>query len=256
MKQKVISFTFLILILSAIFMQPNTSAQTLQSIIWHESIKKDTIIAWKITSVKSTEEYDLSFLLGLLIQMKFVENPPTDPTYVFNTTVAPVWVNMYINGFKLNLTMMGEGASAFNQLVLPITFHYDNGTSFNLTEYCRIYSPFDELERYFHVEGNYLNSTICNETTKLTLFTNISTGIAANVSLQMDEGASFFLEYFIDASNVNEEGESTDISGEYTEFHDDPAAYFRTNILTIISIIAIIVIGIISVIFLWKRQGS
>lgn len=245
----------LILCVLFIFLQPTVNSQSLQSITWHESIKKDAIIAWRITRVESTGDSDISFLLGMIIQIKYVENPPTDPARVFNTTKTPDWVNMYVNGFRLNLTMMGEGASAFTQLVLPIEYSYDNGTSFGLSEFYRIYAPFEELESYFHVEGDYLNSTFGNETTRLTMFTNINTGIAANVSLKMGVNSSIFIKYFRDGSNVNEEGETTDIGNEYTEFHDDPAAYFRNYILTIVGSVALTIILVVTVIFLWRRRG-
>ena len=113
----------------------------------------------------------------------------------------------------------------------------------------------EQLESYFHVEGDYLNSTFGNETTRLTMFTNINTGIAANVSLKMGVNSSIFIKYFRDGSNVNEEGETTDIGNEYTEFHDDPAAYFRNYILTIVGSVALTIILVVTVIFLWRRRG-
>ena len=255
MSKRKIVLVILILFLSSVFTFPITSAQTLVSISWHENIKKNAIVAWRITSVKSTEEYDLSFLLGMTIQMKYVADPPIDPTRVFNATEAPDWVSMYINGFKLNISMMGW-ASAFNQLVLPITYTFDNGSVFNISEYYRVLSPFNDTESYFSVSGNYLNSTFGNETTKLSMFTNINTGIAVNVSILMGEGGYFLLEFFADAANVNENGETTEISGGYTEFHDDPGAIFRNYLLTIIGTLALSVVTIIVIIYAWKRHRS
>ena len=255
MNKRKIGFVILIIYLSLGVILPITSSQTLVSIAWHDSIKKDTIVAWRITSINSTDDHDLSFLIGMTIQMKYIANPPTDPTRIFNATEAQDWVNMYINGFKLNMSWMG-GAGAFSQLVLPITYTFDNGSSYNISEYYRVLSPFNDTESYFNVEGNYLNSTFGNETTKLTMFTNINTGIAANVSMSMGDGGYFFLEFYADASNVNENGETTQISGGYTKFHDDPAAFFRNYMMTIIGTTSLAVITIIVIIVMWKRRRS
>jgi len=255
MNQRKIVLVILTIYLSLGVMLPIASSQTLVSITWHDSIKKDTIVAWRITSINSTDEHDLSFLRGLIFQMKYIADPPTDPTRVFNATEAPDWVNMYINGFKLNMSWMG-GAVAFTQLVLPITYTFDNGSSYNISEYYRVLSPFNDTESYFNVQGNYLNSTFGNETTKLTMFTNINTGIAANVSMLMGDGGYFFLEFYANAANVNENGETTQISQGYTKFHDDPSVYFRNYILTIIGTIALAVIAVIVIILVWRRRKS
>ncbi|TFG99141.1 hypothetical protein E4H12_03730, partial [Candidatus Thorarchaeota archaeon] len=135
MFQNRVRLTIFVLLVSLMLIRtPFVSGQSLELIEWHESVKTDAIFAWKVSSVDLINDSMAGFLSGLIIQMKFTANPPSDPARIFNATEPPNWVNMYINGFKIELDQMGEMGGAFTQLISPIRYHFDNGTSFTLEE--------------------------------------------------------------------------------------------------------------------------
>lgn len=241
-----------VIVLSLMLLTPHSAfAQSLNLIEWHESIKKDAIFAWKITEVDFVDDENVDFLNGLLIQIKYTKAPPTDPSRVFNATESPDWFNTYINGFKIEMEQMGETGSAFTQLILPIMYHFDNGTSFNLEELHRLGQPIEGLDSHYEVVGNYINATMGNETIRLTTITNIQTGISANVSVYFEEMGSMLLEYYVQASNVGEEGESTTIDDEYTNFQEDFMTAMIGRIIFIVGSISLVVI--VSIIVIRRR---
>lgn len=232
---------------------PPVSGQSLELIEWHESVKTDAIFAWKMTTVDLVSNESSNFLSGLLIQMKFIASPPSNPARIFNATEAPDWVNMYINGFRIELAQMGEMGTAFTQLISPTTYHFDNGTSFNLDEMHRLASPTEGLDSYYTVDNGYVNATMGNETLRFTTFTNIETGIAKNISIYMEEMGSMLLEYFAQAANVDDAGEETTIEDEFTDFQD-PLAMFRNIIIVSTVIIGSVILVI--VVFVVRRRRS
>ncbi len=232
---------------------PLVSGQSLELIEWHESVKKNSIFAWKMISVDLVNNESSDFLSGLRIQMKFIASPPSDPARIFNATGAPDWVNVYINGFKIELAQMGEMGTAFTNLILPTTYHFDNGTSFNLDEMHRLASPMDGLDSYYTVDNGYVNATMGNESLRYTTFTNIETGIATNISIYMEEMGSLLLEYYVQAANVDDAGEETTIEDEYTDFQD-PLAMFRNIIIVSAVIIGSVILVI--VVFVVRRRSS
>lgn len=243
---------FLIIVSSISFQLPFVSGQALDLIEWHPSVTTGAIFAWKVTQVDVSNESMEDFLSGLIIQMKITEEPPTNPERIYNSTEAPDWLNMYINGFKIDITMMGELGSAFTQLVVPIEYHFDNGTSFTLEEIERLSNPIENQNISYTVENGFVNTTIGNETMKFTTFTKIETGIVSNISIYMDEMGSFTLNYFAVAANVNDEGDSTTIDDEYTNFQD-PAIMFRDMLLfygTIFGVTALVIAFVF-----YKRRG-
>lgn len=244
---------FVIMISILIIGSPLVSGQSLNLIEWHESVKTNSIFAWKMTSVDLINNESSDFLSGLLIQMKFTTNPPSDPSRIFNATESPDWVNMYVNGFKIELDQMGEMGTAFTQLISPITYHFDNGTSFALDEMHRLASPMEGLDSYYTVDNGYVNATIANETLRFTTFTNIETGVAKNISIYMEEMGSMLLEYYAPAANVDTEGEETTIEDEYTNFQD-PQVMFR-NIIIVAGVVTAGVILTIVVFVVHRRRS-
>jgi hypothetical protein len=232
---------------------PHVSGQSLDLIEWHDSIKTGAIFAWKMTSVKLVNESYADFLTGLLIQMKYTSNPPTDPARIFNSTDAPNWVNIYINGFKIDLAQMGELGTAFVMFISPITYHYENGTTFHLDEMYRLANPVEGIDSYYTVENGYVNATMGNETTRYTTFTSIETGIAANVSIYMEEMGSLLLEYYAQAANVNDEGEDTSIEEDYTNFQD-PQIMIRNIIIMSVGAVSGI-IAVIGIYVIYRRSS-
>jgi hypothetical protein len=244
--------TIIVVLLSLLIIStPLVSAQTLELIEWHECVKKNAIFAWKVTSVDLSDEDMANFLDGLLIQMKIIRNPPSDPSRFFNATEAPDWVYVYINGFKIELEQMGGMATAFTQLVSPTIYHFDNGTSFTLEEIYRLAGSTGEFDIYYTVEGGYLNTTMGNSTMRMTTFTNIDTGIALNISMLMEEMGSFTLEYYVQAANVNDKGESTEIEEDYTDFQENPLTTLRNQILTTA---VFIVVAILLAVYFRKKS--
>jgi len=243
---------FLIVVSSLSFQSQPVSAQTLYSIKWHPSVTTGAIFAWKVTQVDVMNESMEEFLSGLIIQMKFTAEPPTNPTRIYNSTEAPDWVNTYINGFRIDITQMGELGSAFSGLISPIEFHFDNGTSFTLEEIERLSNPSENQSISYTVENGFVNTTIGNETMKFTTFTKIETGIVSNISIYTDEMGSFTLSYFPVAANVNDEGESTTIDEEYTNFQD-PSIMYRNALLLYGSVIGGFGLIIASVIYKRRR---
>ena len=232
---------------------PHVSGQSLDLIEWHQSVKTDAIFAWKITTVDLVNASNADFLNGLIIQMKFIASPPSDPTRIFNATEAPDWVNMYINGFKIDLTQMGEMGTAFMQLISPITYRFENGTSFTLEEIHRLAYPIADMDTYYTVQDGFVNTTIGNETIRFTTFTNIETGIATNISMFMEEMGSFQLEYYVQAANVDDDGGSATIGDDYTNFQD-PIAMIRNLILLTGVIITGIVVTVIGFVVYRRRR--
>lgn len=230
---------------------PLVSGQSIELIEWHGCVKKNVIFAWKATEVDIPNEDMAGFFSDLLIQMKFIKNPPNDASRIFNATEAPDWIRVYINGFNIDLDMMGGIGTAFTQLLSPISFQFDNGTSFTLEEMHRLATPNEGLDVSYTVDGGYVNATIGNETMRFTTFTNVATGIAKNVSMVMGEMGSFLLEYYAQAANVNEDGESTEIEDNYTEFQDDPFTTFRNQVLIVVAYIA----GVIIVVIFYRRKS-
>jgi hypothetical protein len=253
LSQDHINFAICVFVLSLLLLAPQfVSAQSLNLIEWHESIKKDAIFAWKITEVDFVDEENAGFLDELLIQIKYTKAPPSDPSRIFNSTESPDWFNTYVNGFKIEMEQMGDTGTAFTQLILPIMYHFDNGTSFNLEELHRLAQPIEGLDSHYEVVGNYINSTMGNETIRFTTITNIQTGIATNVSVYFEEMCSMLLEYYIHASNVDEEGESTTIENAYTNFQGDIVSVMIDRILFIVGSVSLVVIVSIIVI---RRRG-
>ncbi len=252
MKKQSGFIVFIIIVLSISFQTQPVFAQNLDSIEWHPSVTTGAIFAWKVTQVDFTNDSMEDFFSGLIIQMKITAEPPTDPARIYNTTETPDWVNMYINGFKIDIAQMGELGSAFSLLILPIEYHFDNGTSFTLEEIDRLSNPIENQNISYIVENGFVNTTIGNETMKFTTFTKIETGIVSNISIYSDELGSFTLSYFPVAANVNDEGESTSIDDEYTNFQD-PAILFRNMLLLYGSIIGVAILIIVFVIY--KRRG-
>lgn len=254
MFQNRVRLTIFVLLVSLMLIRtPFVSGQSLELIEWHESVKTDAIFAWKVSSVDLINDSMAGFLSGLIIQMKFTANPPSDPARIFNATEPPNWVNMYINGFKIELDQMGEMGGAFTQLISPIRYHFDNGTSFTLEEIHRLATPTEGLDTYYTVENGFVNTTIGNESIQYTTFTNIETGIVKNISIYLEEMGSFQLEYYVQAANVDDSGESTAISDDYTNFQD-PIAMFRNLILLAGgAITGIVVLGIAFV--LYRRRS-
>jgi hypothetical protein len=230
---------------------PLVSGQSIELIEWHECVKINAIFAWKATEVDIPDEDMAGFFSDLLIQMKFIRNPPSDASRIFNATKAPDWIRVYINGFNIDLGQMGGIGTAFTQFLSPTLYQFDNGTSFTLEEMHRLATPIEGLDTYYTVDGGYVNTTIGNETMGFTTFTNIATGIAKNVSMVMGEMGSFLLEYYAQAANVNEDGESTGIEGDYTEFQDDPFTTFRNQVLIIVAYI----VGVIIVVIIYRRRS-
>ncbi|MHA1863212.1 MAG: hypothetical protein ACTSWA_05535 [Candidatus Thorarchaeota archaeon] len=244
---------FAIIISLLIIGTPLVSGQSLELIEWHDSVKKDAIFAWKMTTVDFVDNESAGFLSNLLIQMKFTANPPSDPSRIFNATQTPDWVNMYINGFKIDLEQMGEMGAAFTQLISPTVYHFDNGTSLTLDEMQLSASPVDGPDTYYTVDNGYINATVGNETMRFTTFTNIETGIAKNISIYMEEMGSLILEYYPQAANVDDEGKETTIEDEYTDFQD-PLAIFRNIIIVSATIIGSVILVI--VVFVVRRRRS
>ncbi|MGY5860577.1 MAG: hypothetical protein RTU63_14505 [Candidatus Thorarchaeota archaeon] len=248
MYKKRIQLTILVVLVSLMLVEiPLVSGQSLDLIEWHDSVKPDAIFAWKMTEVDLVNETGADFLSNLLIQIKYTSNPPTDPTRIFNATEAPDWVNIYINGFKMDLAMMGEMGNAFTQLISPITYHFDNGTTFHLDEMYRLANPTEGEDTYYMVENGYVNATMGNETMRFTTFTSIETGIATNISIYMEEMGSLLMEYYVDAANVNAAGEDTTIEDDYTEFQD-PLAMFRNIIIVTVGVVGAIIVLVVYVI--------
>jgi len=249
-----IRFTmFAIMVSLLVISTPLVTGQSLELIEWHGCVKKDAIFAWKMTTVDLVNNESAGFLSSLLIQMKFTANPPSDPSRIFNATQSPDWVNMYINGFNIDLEQMGEMGGAFTQLISPIVYHFDNGTSFTLDEMQLLASPVEGSDTYYTVDNGYINATIGNETMRFTTFTNIETGITRNISIYMEEMGSFSLEYYASAANVDENGVATTIEDEYTDFQD-PLVMFRNIIIISATIIGSVILVI--VVFVVRRRRS
>ena len=253
LQKRIPSLIFVACISLLVIGQPVVSGQSLNLIEWHESVKTDAIFAWKITSVDFVNESMGSFLDGLVIQMKFTTSPPSDPARIFNATESPDWVNLYINGFKIDLSQMGGMGTAFTQLISPTVYHFDNGTSFTLEEIHRLENTSSEVDTYYTVENGFVNVTMGNETMKFTTFTNIETGIATNISMYMEEMGSFLLEYYVQAANVDDEGDSTTISDDFTNFQD-PLAMFRSLILLVGG--SITGIAVVIVVYILHRKRN
>ena len=237
-----------VLISVLVLRTPLVSAQTLETIEWHECVKTNAIFAWKTTDVDIPDEAMVDFLRDLLIQMKFIRNPPSDASRIFNATEPPNWFKVYINRFNIDLDQMGELGTAFTQLLSPISFQFDNGTSFTLEEIHRLVRPTGEFGPYVHVAGGYLNTTIGNASMRFTTFTGIVTGIARNISVVMGENGSFLMEYYAAAANVNEDGTFTELEEEYTNFQDNPlATYTRLIIAVGVGVVGLILIGVVSI---------
>lgn len=211
-------------------------------------MKTNAIFAWKATEVDIPDEEMADYLQDLLIQIKFIRNPPSDASRIFNATEPPNWFKVYINGFYIELDQMGELGTAFIQLLSPISFQFDNGTSFTLEEIHRLLAPTGEFGPYVDVAGGYVNTTIGNASMRFTTFTSIATGIARNISIVMGENGSFLMEYYAAAANVNEDGTSTEVEGEYTNFHGNLlTTYIRLIIATGIGMMGLILVGVVGI---------
>ncbi|MCK4567636.1 MAG: hypothetical protein KAU48_10035 [Candidatus Thorarchaeota archaeon] len=195
------------------------------TITWHSSVTTNAIFGWQVTHTDSENETTLFPLgdklvgLGDVIQINFVANPPTDAEQFFGLEGPPTWVYMYVDGQQIDYNQMGDEGLAFLILILPVSFEYDNGTSFGLTELDRIGTPYEDMESYYHVNSTHINATFVDEYVRLNYITNLETGIARYLSAEVYElGFSMILEFFTEAANVNEEGETETIEPEYNTF--------------------------------------
>ena len=252
-RMKVITFAILA---SLLILGPSVvSGQSLDLIEWHSCVKKDTIFAWRVSHVDFVNDSMEGFLRGLVIQIKIIASPPNDPEMIFNSTQTPNWVSLYINGFKIDFgSEMGGLSTAFAQLVLPIYYRFDNGTSFTLEEIHRLHTSFEEGNVTYSVSNGKITTTLTNGTTSFTTVTVIESGITSSISISMGEFGYFDLDYYTRAANVDVNGESTDIGDEYTEFQDDLMGTIRYLIFQTAAVVVGIILMI--VIYIKERRSS
>ncbi len=194
-------------------------------ITWHSSVTTNAIFGWKVTYTHS-ENQSISFPigdkyleLGDVFQFKYVTSPPTDGDLFFGLEAPPTWVYMYVNGEQVDYNQLGDEGLAFLILILPVSADLANGTSFDLTEIDRIGAPYEDMESYYHLNSTHFNATFVDEYVRLNYITNLETGIARYLSADVYElGFSMVLEFFTEAANVNEEGETGTIEPEYNTF--------------------------------------
>ena len=210
------------------FLFMNSSLAVAQSgnmITWYPSVTTNAIFGWKVTSADS-ENQSISFQigdkhleLGDVLQFKYVANPPTDGDLFFGLEAPPTWMYMYVNGQQVDYYQMEDEGEAFLMLMLPVSAELANGTNFNLTEINRIGAPQEDMSCYYHVNSTHFNATFVDEYVRLNYITNLETGIAGFFSADVyDVGVSIVLEYFTEAANVNDEGETETIAPEYNTF--------------------------------------
>ncbi len=200
-------------------------AQSGNMITWHSSVTTNAIFGWKVTYTHS-ENQSISFPigdkyleLGDVFQFKYVTSPPTDGDLFFGLEAPPTWVYMYVNGQQVDYYQMEDEGEAFLMFMLPVSAELANGTNFNLTEINRIGAPHEDMSCFYHVNSTHFNATFVDEYVRLNYITNLETGIAGFFSADVyDVGVSVVLEYFNEAANVNEEGETETIAPEYNTF--------------------------------------
>ena len=200
-------------------------AQSNDVLTWHSSVTTGAIFGWQVTYTEA-DEPGISFPLadktvtdGDVIQLRFVSNPPTDAEELFELDAPPSWVYMYVNGYQADYNQMGDEGIAFLMLILPVGVDLENGTSFDLTDIQQIGAPYDDMVSYYHFNSTHVNATFIDQYVRLNYIINLETGISGYLSADVyDMGFSMVLEYFNEAANVDEGGETESINPNYNVF--------------------------------------
>lgn len=223
-----VSIKLIMAVFFTVFLLMNSSLAVAQSgdiITWHSSVTTNAIFGWKVTSLDVENESiqfkfgDKYLQLGDIVQFKYVSNPPTDAAQFFEIEVPPTWVYMYVNGAQVDYYQMEDEGNAFIRFIIPVSAQLANGTIINSTDINRVASPNDDMDSIYLANSTYFNATYLDQYARLNYITNLDTGISGFFSADIYEiGLSIVLEYFTDAANVNEEGETETIAPEYNTF--------------------------------------
>ena len=220
---------------------------------WSESVKKDTILSWKVSEYQAGEG-DLTIggkviKLGDVLQVGYVKNPPTDAEKLFAPLGPPDWLDLYINSDQIDFDAINGEGQMLMFLTLPLTYTFDNGS---------VYTLGDFFNAFFNNEEHMTNVSIQDEGDSWrvyweehdsdgldTYIYNItwikSTGVVQRLYMDFPEGL-FIWTYFKEAANVDEEGVTKTVDESYSVELDYPAL---TPGFEILPLLFVLLIGIV-----------
>ncbi|MFX1507718.1 MAG: hypothetical protein ACFFDC_16650 [Promethearchaeota archaeon] len=160
------------------------------SLRWHENIKLDTILGWKITELIPLDATiqvkigEIRIQQSDVVQIGFVKNPPVKAREFFGLEYLvynfnpPIWVNLFVTSIRIDLDLAqfdlemnkGEDFSYLQLFSLPIEYKFRNGSSASLEYFL------DEFGKMF----DYYNYTVGNN--GYSFLVEWSTGLDINQS--------------------------------------------------------------------------
>jgi hypothetical protein len=160
------------------------------TLTWHSSVKKGAVFGWKLTSL-SPETPGTPFNLGGQtltiddpIYFKYTKNPPTDPTDVLGSSVAPDFIDLYVKETKVSWDDVSQERVILLGLIVPIRYAFDNGTILDVIEMAKLGRPpgynMSITDRDTHVDVSY-NSTIIKSSYKITKSTGVTSELALTI---------------------------------------------------------------------------
>ena len=204
------------------------------TIAWADSIKKDTILSWKVTEYQEGDG-DLTIggtiiKLGDILQVGYIKNPPTDAEKLFAPQGPPDWLDLYINSNQIDFDAINGEGQMLLFLTLPLTYTFDNGSVYTLEDFLNAF--FDDQDHFtnFNIQDDGDSWTVYweehdsdgSDTSIYNVTWIKSTGVVQRLYMDFPEG-TFLWTYFEEAANVDEDGVTKTIDESYSVELDYPA---------------------------------
>ncbi|MHA1972289.1 MAG: hypothetical protein ACTSW1_04815 [Candidatus Hodarchaeales archaeon] len=219
---------------------------------WGTNIEKGTILAWNVTKFEVTPEVDFKIgstpiTQGTFVQLGFIKNPPTNPASYFEMDGSPSWLELLVNGNKIDLNTIEEEGDILQFLVLPVNFIFENGSVFHLIDFVNHINEDGDLTNFI-VEDD-ASSIFCSWVeyweddgiqghAKYNLTWNKATGTLGELSILASDG-NMTWNYFEEAANVDQSGTTKTIADEYSVTLDYPSPSFQ--LLPVIAFLLVLV---------------
>ncbi|MFW9904966.1 MAG: hypothetical protein ACFFFH_11580 [Candidatus Thorarchaeota archaeon] len=206
---------------------------------WHENIKKDTILGWKITELIFLDSNpvkigEIKIHQFDVVQIGFVRNPPVKAREFFGLEFLvynydpPIWMNLFVESFRIDLDLAQfdleigkeENFSYLQLFSLPIEYIFKNGSSSSLEYFLDVFGTIFDFHNYtargrgtsFVVEwsiGSYINQSSYSYT--ISQLTGVTTRFSWNTS-----GYKMVWNYFEDAATFKLNGTIGSLGSHYS----------------------------------------
>ncbi|UCG02830.1 MAG: hypothetical protein JSW11_02340 [Candidatus Heimdallarchaeota archaeon] len=210
------------------------------SLRWHENLKIDTILGWKITELTLLDVPH--FKIGEMkiypydvVQIGLVRDPPVEAKdffgleYLIYNYNPPIWINFFVESIRIDLELaqvdleIGKKTEfTFLQLfALPIEYVFENGSSSSLDYFLDVFGTviFD-LQDYSVTQDNRSfivewNTGIDTNKTSYSYTISRTTGVTTRFSWNTSEFRMVW-DYFFEATNLNLDGELKNLDDRYS----------------------------------------